>query len=451
MDLIRPLSRYVVAPLYALKEKSNLFKYVREFDRKQWLPVDVLKKHQLAKLRDILIHSYETVAFYQERFKTVGFNPYRLSNLNQLQSIPLLTKKDIIDNTEKMISKNYPVDKLIPACTGGSTGTQLHFYTDRKSVNQKNACAWHFNKWANWDIGFPVAALWGNPPKAKTLKAKIRSKFLTRFTYLNTIDMSPATMESFIKKINRLGNYILYGHSHSQYLLAKFIKDNGIDVNKASGIVATSMMLMQNERDVIEEVFNQPVTDRYGCEEVSLIGAECKNHDGMHLNINHLVIEFIKSDGKPAMVGEAGKIIVTDLTNYGMPFIRYEVGDIGVPSRRKCSCGRELPLMAHVSGRTADFLYRKDGSQVAGVSLIERWLTNIPGIQQMQIVQDDMEHLIINIVKGKDFNQEKVFERINDEFRKVFEGATMEIRFCRKIDQERSGKYRFSICNLNKN
>ncbi len=451
MDLIRPLSRYVFAPLYALKERSNLFKYVREFDRKQWLPLDALKKRQLAKLRDVLIHSYETVAFYQERFKTVGFDPYRLSNLNQLESIPLLTKKDIIDNTEKMISKNYPVDKLIPACTGGSTGTQLHFYTDRESVNQKNACAWHFNKWANWDIGFPVAALWGNPPKSKALKAKIRSKFLTRFTYLDTIDMTPATMGSFIKKVNRLGNYILYGHSHSQYLLAKFIKDNGIDVNKASGIVATSMMLMQNERDVIEEVFNQAVTDRYGCEEVSLIGAECEKHDGMHLNINHLVIEFIKSDGKPAMAGEAGKIIVTDLTNYGMPFIRYEVGDIGVPSRRKCSCGRDLPLMEHVSGRTADFLCRKDGSQVAGVSLIERWLTNIPGIHQMQIVQNDMEHLIINIVKGKDFNQEKVFEKINDEFRKMFEGSTMEIRFCRKIDQERSGKYRFSICNLNKN
>jgi phenylacetate-CoA ligase len=195
-------------------------------------------------------------------------------------------------------------------------------------------------------------------------------------------------------------------------------------------------------------VFKCKVTNRYGCEEVGLIACECERHDGMHLNIDHLYIEFIKEDGSPAVTGEEGALVITDLINHGMPLIRYRVEDIGVPGNRKCRCGRGLPLMESVVGRVADFLVRKDGSLVAGVSLIERTLTAISGIEQMQIVQDEINRITLNIVPNAKYD-EASNKMLSDEIHNVF-GKDLNLKINRmdNIPRESSGKYRFSICNI---
>jgi len=412
------------------------------------MPLHELQERQLLKLKRLLIHAYETVDYYKEVFTDASFNPYRIKSVQELSNIQLLTKKEIINYPERLISKRYDPGHLVKSCTGGSTGTQLHFCIDRKSVHEKNACAWRHNRWANWDLGTPVAAIWGNPPTANSIKKFLRQKLLSRFTYLDTMNMTEETMNNFAIKINMMNKYVLYGHAHSIFIFSEFLKKNKIDVFSPEGIVATSMMLMENERSVIEQTFKTNVTNRYGCEEVNLIGSECGMHKGMHLNIDHLVIEFIKADGSHASPGEEGRIVLTDLTNYGMPFIRYEVGDVGVPSDGKCTCGRGLPMMEKLVGRTADFLIRRDDSLVAGVSLIERLLTKIPGIYQMQIVQNNRDSLLLRIVKGHDFSESTSTTMLREEFDKIFPGLSLYLDFIENIPQESSGKYRFSICNI---
>jgi len=168
----------------------------------------------------------------------------------------------------------------------------------------------------------------------------------------------------------------------------------------------------------------------------------------MHLNIEHLFIEFLRPDGTDAQPGEEGAIIITDLLNRGMPFIRYRIEDVGVPSERTCACGRGLPLMERVTGRVADYLKRRDGSLVAGVSLVERTLTAIPGIEQLQVVQPAFEEIVLNVVRAPDFTPATEAALLT-EFRAVF-GPGIDIRpeYVERIPQERSGKYRFSICRV---
>jgi phenylacetate-CoA ligase len=205
---------------------------------------------------------------------------------------------------------------------------------------------------------------------------------------------------------------------------------------------------MPHERSAIENIFGLQVIDRYGCEEISLIASECEHHEGMHINIEHIFIEFIKSDGSHAKPGEEGTIVVTDLLNRAMPFIRYSVDDIGVPTDRRCSCGRGLPLMEKVIGRIADFLVRKDGSLVAGVSLIERTLTAIPGIKQMQIIQKAIDDIVVKIVKEESFGENSE-RKLEHELKKVLgNSANICIVFVKKVSQEKSGKYRFSISRV---
>jgi len=190
------------------------------------------------------------------------------------------------------------------------------------------------------------------------------------------------------------------------------------------------------------------VTNRYGCEEVGLIACECEQHAGLHLDIEHLYIEFLRPDGSPAASGEEGAIVLTDLLNRGMPFIRYRIEDVGVPTERRCACGRGLPLMERVTGRVADYLKRRDGSLVAGVSLVERTLTAIPGIEQLQIVQLAPDEIVLNVVRAADFTPASEAALLA-EFGSVFgPGITFRPEYLERIAQERSGKYRFSICRI---
>jgi phenylacetate-CoA ligase len=241
---------------------------------------------------------------------------------------------------------------------------------------------------------------------------------------------------------------VLFGHSHSLYLLAKYVIAHGITDLRPVGIISTSMMLIASERQVIEAAFACKVFDRYGCEEVGLIAAECERHEGLHLCIEQLYIELLRDDGTPAGPGEEGAIVITDLNNHGMPLIRYRIEDMGVLAERPCSCGRGMPLLQRVTGRVADYLKRRDGSMVAGVSLVERTLTAIPGIEQLQLVQPAIDEIVLNVVRAADFKPESE-QALLQEIREVFgDGINVRADYMERIPQERSGKYRFSICRI---
>src|SRR5260370_26348183 len=123
----------------------------------------------------------------------------------------------------------------------------------------------------------------------------------------------------------------------------------------------------------------------------------------MHLNIEHLYIEFLRPDGTAAAPEEEGGIVITDLLNRGMPFIRYRIEDVGVPSDRRCACGRGLPLMERVTGRVADYLKRRDGSMVAGVLPVERTPTAVPGLDPPAVGQPPLPALRLHAVAATRF------------------------------------------------
>ncbi len=369
-------------------------------------------------------------------------------SVDDLAKLPILTKAEVRLNTEKMLSRGFDKALLLNAKTGGSTGKSLDLYFTEECSELRNACARRHDCWTGWRPGEPIAACWGNPKLPKGIKEKIKSSLLQPYIFLDTMHVDETSVAVFMKKWRKVKPTLLYGHAHSLYLLAQSLKQYGLCVPKPKGILSTSMMLIPSERKLIEDVFGVNVTDRYGCEEVSLIASECELHKGMHLNIEHLVIEFLREDGTAAGPGEPGKIVVTDLMNKAMPFIRYQVEDVGVPSDRACQCGRGLPLMEHVTGRVADFLVKPDGSRVAGISLIENTLTRFDGIIQMQIVQEAVDRIDLNLVLNDDFSDETA-SALTSYLSTVFSRQVkFRLNYVEQICPEKSGKYRFSICRV---
>ena len=208
------------------------------------------------------------------------------------------------------------------------------------------------------------------------------------------------------------------------------------------------MMLLEHERKVIKQAFNAEVTNRYGCEEVGLIACECEQHNGMHINTPHIVLECVDDNDNPVPFGTSGKLVITDLNNFAMPLIRYRIEDVGILTDRQCQCGRTLPLLEKLEGRVADFLKKLDGGLVGGVSLVERTLTKIPGLEQMQLIQEQLDKIIINRVKGQDFNQETDKELLKEMHIVFGDAVDININDIEEMPQEASGKYRFSICKV---
>ena len=447
MPLMTSLSRHVFHPLWDLKDGSRRLRILRELERSQWLPLETLKARQDERLKEMLRYAAAYSPYYERVFREHRFDPEHFQ-LPAFQELSLLTKAIIRASTDEILSREFARSALGEHKTGGSTGVALTTYFDRDWLETRTADALRSDQWAGCFHGMKIASLWGNPPLPKTLKQRVRALLIDRFIYLDTIDFNERSIEDFIARWRREKPEILFGHSHSLYMLARYVLEKHITDLRPRGIISTSMMLLANERQVIEAVFGCKATDRYGSEEVALIACECEQHQGMHLNIEHLYIEFLRPDGTAAALGEEGTIVITDLLNRGMPFIRYRIEDVGVPSERRCACGRGLPLMERVTGRVADFLRRRDGSMVAGVSLVERTLTAIPGLEQLQVVQPSVDDIVLNVVRAPDFSA-ATEEALLAEFRTVFgPGINIRAEYVERIPQERSGKYRFSICRI---
>lgn len=442
------LRRNIFHSLHGLRSKSPMLSYWRKLENTQYYSRKKLEEIQWKRLTQLWHFLWKNNIFYQKRFKNNGLNKNSLSNPSDIQKIPFLTKKDIRANLDAMISKGYRKDHLMHFKTGGSTGKALDIYITEECSELRNACARRHDRWSGWKPGQPIGAVWGNPKLPKTLKEKILDRFVQPFIYLDTMAVTDKSVSKFASDWKRIKPTLLFGHAHSLFILSQHIKRLGIETIRPTGIISTSMMLLPHERKSIEAVFKTKVTDRYGCEEVSLIGCECEQQIGMmHMNIEHLVIEFIGEDGVPVKPGDAGYIVVTDLMNKAMPFVRYCVEDMGTYSNQSCSCGRGLPVMGKVTGRVADFLVKKNGDRVAGISLIENTLTKMPGIDQMQIIQNSLNEFVLNIVPGREFNQ-SVQSDLHHYFKTIFTGSSVSVNIIKEILPEPSGKYRFSICRI---
>jgi phenylacetate-CoA ligase len=441
------LRRRILEPVWSRWSGAPVLAATRELEQSQWLSESVLRERQVTQLRRLVRNVYQTNAFYRHRFESAGVRPEDIQSLDDLRRLPFLTKEDARDRGHEMLSSGFTRSALMRAKTGGSTGKPVELFFTEEVSQLRNASGRRNKKWAGWNIGEPVGAVWGNPVFPKTIWERLRAWVLAPTISLDTMKITPESVRAFEREWRHAQPTMLFGHAHSLFVLATLVDELGIKDIRPNAIIASSMMLVPHERAVIERVFGVRVTDIYGCEEVGLIAGECERHEGLHVNTDQLIVEILHDDGRPVAPGETGLVVVTDLLNEAMPFIRYRMEDMAELASSPCSCGRGQPTLARVVGRTADFLKRRDGSRVAGISLIENTLTKLPGIGQMQIVQETLDEVQLRVVPGPQFDDVSRRELV-DYFRDTFPGATINLREVTAMTQEHNGKYRFSICRV---
>jgi phenylacetate-CoA ligase len=441
---------FVSSLLFPLHErfKGHDSVVVREqMEHAQWLPADQLAALQLSRLRELLVDVGANVPYYRDLFAFNGFDPAHITSLADLQHLPFLTKSVIRSNTDAL--KHAKAQNLARYNTGGSSGEPLIFFIGKKRVSHDVAAKWRATRWWGVDIGDPEIVVWGSPIElGKQDRIKHFRDKLLRTQLLPAFEMSEAKVDQFIATIRSVRPKMLFGYPSALSHIARHAQKRGVVLDDLGLKVAfvTSERLYDDQRAVISRVFGCPVANGYGGRDAGFIAHECPA-GGMHITADDLIVEIINDAGEVQPPGVAGEIVVTHLGTNDFPFIRYRTGDIGVLDTKICACGRGLPLLKEIQGRSTDFVVAANGTVMHGLSLVYI-LRDLPGMQSFKVVQESLELTRVMLVVDATFSLES--ERlIVDGFKKRLGTAVqIKVEYVGSIPAEKSGKFRYIISHV---
>jgi phenylacetate-CoA ligase len=231
--------------------------------------------------------------------------------------------------------------------------------------------------------------------------------------------------------------------------LAETIIREGINDFKPPKILYSSAEVLTKElRELCNSAFKVKMLDLYSAWESGPIAGECHKRDGYHVNIDSVIVEIVR-DGKPVPPETRGEIIITNLNFYTMPFIRYVMEDIGVLSNRACTCGRGLPLLEKIEGRTGDFCLLPSGKMITPVAFIDV-LKYVPNLAQFRIIQEERNVFSIQIVKKEaSFPDDKIILNAEKAMREVVgDDIFINVQIVEEIAKDPSGKLRAVISKV---
>lgn len=420
-------------------------------ERSQWWPRARLEELQMQKLSGLLEHAYAKVPFYRHRFDEAGVRPSSIQSPADLRCLPILTKQDIQEHREELLTGGADRKQLIENHTGGSTGSPLTFYQDPSFAAWSDADKLRNYRMAGYELGQRWAFLWGSDYDAGTHKGqygRFKDWLVYNTLWINTFDLTLDTLRQAAVQLSHWKPEILVAYVSSAVLLARLVQEGGVPEIRFRAIQTSAEVLTPEARQLLQETFGCPAFDRYGCREVGNIAHECDAHQGLHILAENNLVEFMDSEGHPAPPGQLGRMVVTNLNNYAMPLIRYETGDWGVYSDQPCRCDRGLPVLKTVVGRTSDIITSPSGKLLHG-EFFTHLFYKISGIYQFRVVQETLADLQIYIVPGMGFEQQEAFKFLEDTIHQ-YGDAAFRVRFvlCDSLPPAPSGKYRFTISKV---
>lgn len=392
--MIRFIYSHILLPAFesGFKRRKTL-RYWGDLERSQWGSLAEIEARQFDSLRTLVLHAQTHCPYYRDAWACLGLNPEALASRAEFSRWPIIDRETIRANRQAM---RAPGILLIAKATGGSSGEPLQFDIDHESHERRTA-AWHRGySWAGAAPGTRQLYLWGVPLGKRSWRARAKDHLynaLHRRRVVSCFEGGPALAHKFVRENERYQPDAIVAYSSPLYEVARQFEQEGrVLAFHPGSIVVGAEKLHPFQREVIERVFHAPVFETYGSREFMLIGAECDRHDGLHLTAENLLVEIVDDDGRPVPPGTEGNVVITDLFNYGMPFIRYANGDRAIAARGACACGRALPRLSKVVGRRLDMLHASGGRSIPG-EYFPHLVKDFPAVRRFQVVQEELKRV----------------------------------------------------------
>lgn len=413
--------------------------------KSQYWDENELKDYQNHKLKELILYACENVDYYKKLFLDNNIDPNQIKTVEDLKYIPILKKEDIRENFISLLSKKSNKSNLILNSTGGSTGIPVKIYQDK-----------NYNDWADaarvrsWKLFLGLkknereAVLWGDIREIgnKFTFKKFVKNYLFNTIEVNTFDLDEIKIKNFIHTFNKKKPKIIRGYAASLYFISDWIIKNNIQVFSPLSIISSAEKLTVSMRNRIEDAFKAKVFDSYGCRELSQIASECGNHEGYHIVAENNIVELIKN--KDTTGDKYKNIIVTNLNNFAMPLIRYEVGDLADEIvYEKCKCGRTLPRIINILGRENENIFLKNNKIING-EYFEFLFYEINEVIKYQVkYSKSHDRLSFTISIDNKENEEKICSFLKNTIFNHFGIKNIEIIISDKFEKSPSGKFKF--------
>jgi phenylacetate-CoA ligase len=440
----------VLMPLHHWVVSYPALRYYYQLRRTEWLAPEQVRELQEVRLRALITHAYRHVPYYRETLDRLGIDPKEIRHIEDLQRLPVLTKDDIRTNLHfDLMSDSHDKRQMLPITTSGSTGEPLTLYADKTQLEMRWATTLRNIEWTGYRFGDSQVRLWHSTLGMSGWQAfKERlDAILVRRKFFPAFEMNEKTIGQYVEFLRQKKPVLIDGYAEAFNLIATYLRHNEIDGIRPRGIVSSAQTLSQESREIIEQAFQAKVFDKYGSREFSGIAHECEAHQGHHVNAESYIVEIVR-DGRPALEGETGEVLVTDLTNFCVPLIRYALGDLATATTKQCACGRGLPLIGPIQGRVQAIIIGTNGCFLPGTFFAHLLKDYGHILKQFQVVQDRLGAIDFNVVKGPRFSEaslEKILELIR---RHLGEDMQIDVHYVDQIALVRTGKHRHSVSRL---
>ncbi len=407
---------------------------------------------QKIRLFNILDFSIKNVPYYRKIANQRNISISKTSIFEDIQKFPILTK-EIIRKNWKALHPNLSQTKFVINTSGGTTGEPIKIIQDRYYSLKTYAANLIFDELGEYKAGEKVIKLWGNEKeiimKSKSLLHKIINIFFKNMIFQNSFKMSEKTILKYINEINQIKPEVIIAYVQSIYEMAKFIKRKDLKIHKLKSIITSAGVLTKKVKNFIEEIFKCRVYNRYGSREVGLIAMSCAKSNSLHINMYHQYLEILGENNTSAKENKKGNIIITSLINFGMPLIRYKIGDIGSFDNSKCYCGRKLIKLKSIYGRTVGIFKNEKGDLIDGEYFTHLFYF-MENLKRFQIVQEEVNLITIFLVMvDNNYLDHESEEGIKSKIKIVMgNNCKVNLNYVNKIEVNKSGKLQYTISKI---
>lgn len=451
MGLYEFTAREILMPVAERMKGWPVRKHLRSLEETQWWSPEQLRELQNEKLRAMIRHSYETVQYYRELFDAHKLTPDDIRTADDLPKIPILTKDTVKLNfpNDRMKSSAYDSKKLIVSSSSGSTGAPVSYYFSGYEKGFRWGCIYRWRRWTGWDIGKKWANLHVVPEVAfkKYPMLAAMEKKLNRLLVLPVRDMDQANVGQFVQDILDFDPYLIKSFPSVCYYMARYLKEHDMKLN-VKACVCNGETLYPFIRELVEERFTPNVFDHYGSEGVET-AAQCSPRGKFHISAEATITEIIDDQGNVLPPGSEGRLVVTALEKWAMPFIRYDTQDIATmaPHDEVCGCGRGLPLLDSVRGRIVDVSVTPSGKLLTVYAFTYVFAALADQIDTWQVVHESPGELVLKVVARGQLKPETAKHLISTTQEYVGVDVNVRLEEVDFIPKTTGGKRRLFVTN----
>lgn len=432
--------------LHRTRFGAEFRRLMAEWEESQWWDAARLRAVQDAKVKSIVAFAAAKVPFYGRHWAEYGAAVKQVQGVDDLRRLPTITKADIRGAGHDMLSA--PADSLTHGHTSGTTGSPLGLWYDRDMVVASNVADWRQKRWGGLELGGWCALFLGRVvvPVGARRPPFWRANHVQRQLWCSSFHLSEAHIPLYIAEIKRRGIQFLEGYPSTMYILASFLLRRGEKLPMRA-VFTSSETLHAVQREAFEAAFECPVFDFYGHAERVIFAGECDRHGGKHLFDEYGVTEIVADDGQPVPDGRAGMLTGTTMWNRGMPIIRYRTGDASARSATRCECGRGLGRLADIATKAEDIVVTPDGRYVSP-SVLTHPFKPFDQLLKSQIIQDAPDHVLVKLVPSSNFSDAHRAQLEAGLRLRLGDAMRIETQIVDDIPAEKSGKFRWVICQL---